>query len=238
VEKEFNISVEEWKYPLIHKADFPEDVPRYPNLWFYVSEDRAATYGEAVRIVEKILRKYGLEEMTRNPQLEGCDRQVSREHLQPYNGFSNPTLNHEHSLHLRCYYKTLRDKLLKLEGDKTYLCWAMATSVHLEPAGKVHYLSFAKEHPDIQNCPICGGEGEFVAVSKIYERIRDPLGLELLLEGKVKGKRIRDVNNWIVKGIRDIGDSDSVNNKIRKIESQPTHIPEINTKKLGWVLIV
>ena len=230
------MSIKGWKYPMIPRIDFPQEMPRYPNLWFYVSKDFAATYDDAVHLVLGIFDKCNMYLVTWRPPLEGADGEAARDHWQPYGGFSNPNLFHEHSLHLRYYLKALKDRLMEVKGDRTYSCWAIATSVHFEPGGSVHYLSL-EEYPELQACPFCGRIDKNVAISDIYEKIRDPLGLELLLEGKIKGKRIKDAFNRISQGIRDISKTED-GKHITKIDFRPGYFSNgINTPKLGCNLI-
>ena len=161
------ITIGGWEYPMIPKVEFPPNMPRYPNVWFYVSQHLAAVYDDAVSNVLGILEKCGLYGVTWRAPSEGADGEVARDHLQPHDGFSTPLLFHEHSLHLRYYLKALRDESPKVRGDRTYLCWAIATSVHFEPAGRAHYLSL-EEYPELQTCPFCGRIAIFVAMGRCH----------------------------------------------------------------------
>ncbi len=225
-----------WEYPMLPKAEFPPDMPRYPNVWFYVSQDLAAAYDDAVSNVLGLLEKCDLYGVTWRAPSEGADGEVSRDHLQPHDGFSTPLLFHEHSLHLRYYLKALRDKPSRVKGDRTYLCWAIATSVHFEPAGRAHYLSL-EEYPELQTCPFCGRIGKGIVIAEIYEKIRDPLGLELLLEGKVRSGRVRDAFNRAAQGIGDLSQGEG-REHIKRIDIGPGNFDEVNTARLGCVLIV
>lgn len=221
---------------MISRAEFPKDMPRYPNVWFYVSKDFVASYDNAVNVVLSLFDKCGLYRVTWRPPFEGADGEAARDHLQPYDGFSNPALFHEHSVHLRYYLKALRDKLLEVKGDRTYSCWAIATSVHFEPGGSVHYLSL-EEYPELQACPFCGSRiDKSVAISDIYEKIRDPLGLEFLMEGKIRGKRIRDAFNRVSSGLIDVSKAKD-GEHIKRIDIGPSDFDEVNTPKLGYILI-
>ncbi|MDO9575269.1 MAG: hypothetical protein Q7J55_01930 [bacterium] len=230
------ISIKGWEYPMISRGGFPQGMPRYPNVWFYISKDFVASYDDAASYVLSLFDKCDMYRVTWRLPLEGADGEAARDHLQPYDGFSNPALFHEHSLHLRYYFKALRNKLLKVKGDRTYLCWAVATSVHFEPSGSVHYLSM-KEYPELQACPFCGKSiNKSVAICDIYEKIRDPLGLELLLEGKIRGKRIKDAFNRVSPGL--INASKAKDGEyIKRIDIGPSDFDEVNTPKLGCVLI-
>jgi len=228
------MSIKGWEYPMISRASFPQEMPRYPNVWFYITKDFIPSYEEAVNYVLSLFDKCDMYRVTWRPPLEGADGEAARDHLQPYDGFSNPALFHEHSLHLRYYLKALRNKLLKVKGDRTYLCWAVATSVHFEPGGSVHYLSM-EEYPELQACPFCGRIDKSVPISDIYEKIRDPLGLELLLEGKIRGKRIKDAFKRFSPGLINASKAkDGV--YIKRIDIEPSDFDEVNTPKIGCVL--
>ena len=229
------ISVGKWRYPVLPRSEFPEAMPRYPNVWFYVGRDRAITYEDAVSTVLTILERCGLYGVTWRAPLEGADGEAARDHLQPYDGFSTPAFFHEHSLHLRYYLKPLRGKLWNVEGDGFHPCWAIAASVHFEPGGRVHYLPL-EEYPELETCPFCGKVDEEVTAAEIYEKVRDPLGLELLLEGKIRGRRIKDAFQREARGIQDLSQTE-LGLHIRKIETKPTELNEMNTPKLGFVLI-
>ncbi|MBL7074081.1 hypothetical protein ISS37_02420 [candidate division KSB1 bacterium] len=230
------IPLEGREYPLIPRVDFPQEMPRYPNVWFYVSKDFAASYDNAVNVVLGLFDKCNMYRVTWRSPLDGADGEVARDHWQPYGGFSNPALFHEHSLHLRYYLKALGDRLFEVKGDRTYSCWAIATSVHFEPGGSVHYLSM-EEYPELQTCPFCGRIDKNVAIGDSYEKIRDPLGLEFLLEGKIRGKKIRDAFNRVSQGIRDIGGTED-RKYVERIDVGPGYFSGgINTPRLGCVLI-
>lgn len=197
------------------------------------------SYDDAVNYVLSLFDKCDMYRVTWRPPLEDADGEAARDHWQPYDGFPKPTLFHEHSLHLRYYLKALRDKLLEVKDNNssTYLCWAVATSVHFEPGGSVHYLSM-EEYPELQACPLCGNSiNKGVAICDIYEKIRDPLGLELLLEGKIRGKRIKDAFNRISQGIKDISMTED-EKYIRRVDTGAGYFSKgINTPRLGCVLI-
>jgi len=228
------VTMGDWKYPILLREKFPPEMPRYPNLWFYVSQDLAAAYDDAVSNVLGILEKCGLYGITWRAPLEGADGEAARDHLAPYDGFSTPLLFHEHSLHLRYYLNALRDKSLKVRGDRTYLCWAIAASVHFEPGGRAHYLSL-EEYPELQTCPFCGRIDESVAIAEIYEKIRDPLGLELILEGRLRGGKARDAFGRTVQGLKDVG-VEGGRLRIRTTDVSGD-FPKINTARLGFVLV-
>ncbi|MGY4706290.1 hypothetical protein ACVNPS_00845 [Candidatus Bipolaricaulota sp. J31] len=225
------ISAGKRRYPVLPKAAFPEAMPRYPNLWFYVERGRASSYEDAVSTVLALLERCGLYEITWRPPLEGADGEMVRDHLQPHDGFSSPALFHEHALHLRYYLEPLREKLWEVRDDKPSLCWAIAASVHFEPSGRVHYLPL-DEYPELMACPFCGPVDEGIPPNEIYERVRDPLGLELLLEGRIRGMRVKDAFRREAHGIRDLDGAELGGMEIEIAESA-----EAATPRLGFVVI-
>ena len=51
---------------------------------------------------------------------------------------------------------------------------------------------FNPSHADVESCPICGRTGEYAALEgNMVEQAHDPLGLELLLTGKIRGEVVR-----------------------------------------------
>ena len=66
--------------------------------------------------------------------------------------------------------------------------------------------------------------------------MRDPLGLELLLEGKIRGGGIRDAFNRVVQGIGDLSQAEG-SERIKRIDIGPGNFDEVNTARLGCVLI-
>lgn len=235
MDKDFTISLGKWSFPLIQQADFPDDMPRYPNAWFYVSQDYAAEYDDAVNVVLGLLEDCGLYEVTWRAPLEGADAETAMDHLQPYAGFDDPGLFHEHSLHLRYYLQALKNRSFEVQGDCIYSCWAIATSVHFEPGGRVHYLS-VDDYPDLRTCPLCGSGDEPVARCEIYEKIYDPLGLELLLQGTIRGRKVRDAFGRNGQGLPHLNGAQA-RECIKRIASKSGDFGAMTVAKLGFVLI-
>ena len=84
-------------------------------------------------------------------------------------------------------------------------------------------------------CPFCGRIDESVAIAEIYEKIRDPLGLELILEGRLRGEKVRDAFGRTVQGLKDVGVEGG---RLRiRITDVSGDFPKINTVRLGFVLV-
>ena len=120
---------------------------------------------------------------------EGCDFEARIEHLQPWSDREHPQLQHAHSFHMRYYYSALAKQ--------------QAAQVELSTAGKQAFYRFAASvhyevehsnpnHADVESCPICGRTGEYERLKgNLVEMVHDPLGLELLLKGTIRGEVVR-----------------------------------------------
>jgi hypothetical protein len=166
-------------------------MPRYPNVWFYVDASLAPSHEAAVKRVTDGLRgTMRLREYFGpfdNP--EGCDFEARIEHLQPWLERSQRAKQHAHSFHMRYYYTALRNhKLERVDvptaaGMKSF--YRFAASVHYEVE---HHNP---NHADVETCPVCGRTGAYAAVKgSLVEMVHDPLGLELLLTGAVRGAAV------------------------------------------------
>ena len=62
--------------------------------------------------------------------------------------------------------------------------------------------------------------------------MRDPLGLELLLEGKIRGRKVKDAFNRVVRGIGDLSQAEG-REHIERIDVGPGNFDEVNTGRLG-----
>jgi hypothetical protein len=174
------------------KTVFDTSMPRYPNVWFYIDASLAPSHKAAVDLVTK-----GLRNALRLPEYyppfdnpEACDFEVRVEHLQPWIERTQRNLQHAHAFHLRYYYSALATKKLdkvKLErGGVTKEFYRLATSVHYE----VEHAN--PHHADVEQCPICGRMGEYREVKgNLVEQVHDPLGLELLLKGTIRGVTVQ-----------------------------------------------
>ncbi len=230
------VTVGNWRYPLIPRNVFPKEMPRYPNVWFFITQRFAPTYKDALKILFQLFDLCLLYRVNWRAPFEGADGEAARDHWQPYANFPNPILAHEHSMHLRYFSTPLRNTLFTVVGDDSYACWAVALSVHFEPGGYVHYLSMAT-HSELENCPYCGRPDKNIAFDDIYERLRDPLGRELLIEGKIKGQRIKDAFGRESYGLADItNNSDAV--FIKRIDTINGYFSKgMNTPQISYVFI-
>jgi hypothetical protein len=166
------------------------------DAWFYVDSALAPSHDRAVKLITERLRiNLRLPEFFPpfdNP--EGCDHEVRVEHLQPWIDPAQRALQHAHAFHMRYYYSALAE--------------AGAGTVDLHRAGvprkfhrfaaSVHYeVEHANpHHADVENCPICGRIGEYAeAKGHLVENVHDPLGLELLVRGTIRGQPVR-LEDW------------------------------------------
>ena len=179
-------------FVLPSKATFPPEMPRYPNVWFYVDQALVANYQEAVRLVTRAVQDaMRLREIPGpfdNP--EGCDSDFRLEHLQPWETREHRALQHSHAFHLRYYHtaleakQTYKARLKTAAGEKLFL--RLAASVHYE----VEHTN--PNHADVEICPVCGRTGQFGELKgNLVEMVHDPLGLELLLKGTIRGETVR-----------------------------------------------
>ncbi len=217
------------------KAVFSKAMPRYPNAWFYVAEPLAASHSAAVKLVTERLRQamhlpeyYGPFD---NP--EGCDFEVIIEHLQPWIDSVQPDRQHGHAFHMRYYYSALASP----ELSKVRVSIAGRPRVFYRFAASVHYeVEHANpNHADVESCPICGRTGAYAAVrGNLVEQVHDPLGLELLLTGRVRGEVVH-FHDW---ERRAIGSVESLSDALRvSVYSFPGQSGDKNTARIGIVLL-
>ena len=175
------------------KSVFDRAMPRYPNVWFFVDAKLASSYDAAVKFVTD-----GLRETMRlrddlgpfdNP--EGCDFEARLEHLQPWLDRAVPALQHAHAFHMRYYYSALaRQKL----GSVELLMADGAARSFFRFAASVHYEveHFNPNHADVESCPICGRTGTYADLKgNLVEVAHDPLGMELLMNGTIRGEVVK-----------------------------------------------
>lgn len=83
-------------FQLPPKSVFDASMPRYPNAWFYVDVDLAASYEGAIALITGALHPaMQLREFTgelSNP--EGSDLDARLEHLQPWEAAEHRALQH------------------------------------------------------------------------------------------------------------------------------------------------
>ena len=175
------------------KAVFDRTMPRYPNMWFLIDRGLTTSHEAAVKLVTDGLRDtMRLREYFGpfdNP--EGCDFETRLEHLQPWLDRAAPALQHAHAFHMRYYYSALiRQGLatvdVKMSDGRMRSFFRFAASVHYEVE------HFNPNHADVESCPVCGRTGEYAALTgNLVEVAHDPLGLELLMKGTVRGEVVR-----------------------------------------------
>jgi len=185
---------------------FPPDMPRYPNLWFFVDRDLAlrGTPDRALRFLVHILeQQIGLcdtfcEEIG-NPNLinmvnkpgEGSDFQARVGPFHSYINSEDPVQSHRHQVHARFYVSALLHENCLLRSlqvrERNSEFFLIPASVHYEVCTE------SPLHPYADDCPWCGNTGEYaVPIDRSSQdycvKIHDPLGLELLVHGTVRGK--------------------------------------------------
>jgi hypothetical protein len=179
-------------FQLPPKTVFDRSMPRYPNVWFYVDAALAPSYEAAVKLVTGNLRTAMQLREFYGPfdNAEGCDFEVRLEHLQPWEVREHRALQHSHAFHMRYYYSALAKqkldqiKLKTADGERTF--YRFAASAHYE----VEHTN--PNHADVEICPICGRTGEYKDLKgNLVELVHDPLGLELVLTGKIRGETVR-----------------------------------------------
>jgi hypothetical protein len=226
-------SIDDFQLPA--RTAFDRAMPRYPNVWFYIDTALAPSYRDAVKLVTDGLRdSMRLREYFPpfdNP--EGCDFEARLEHLQPWEDRAVRALQHAHAFHMRYYYSALAagrlERLTLKTGENAGTFYRFAASVHYE----VEHSN--PNHADVESCPICGRTGDYVGrAGNLVELVHDPLGLELLLSGTIRGERIRfeDYGQREVGSIASLGDRFTVTSLVF-----PGMSGDRNTLRLGIVII-
>jgi len=193
---------------LPNREMFPKEMPRYPNLWLMLAEELVLLrqYPYALRFWEKLLDdrlelRDSFYDDVRNPNLlrilensgEGSDFQARIGPFQPYEDPRDPANSHRHQLHARFYAAPLSRSgsfamTVPVEG-RPRTCFVLPAGVHYEVATE------EESHPYVDSCPLCGITGEYaLPVDPDSEdyclKIHDPLGIELILRGTVRGERV------------------------------------------------
>ena len=182
-------------FQLPPKTVFDRAMPRYPNVWFYVDRTIASSYRDAVDLVARHVRERMRAREYHGPfdNPEGCDFELRIEHLQPWEPReprAQRALTHAHAFHLRYYYSALAAAGLDAvtietpAGPRRF--YRVAVSVHYE----VEHAN--PLHADVEACPFCGRTGAYGDMKgSLVEQVHDPLGLELLLTGTIRGEAVR-----------------------------------------------
>ena len=226
-------SLDEFQLP--PKTAFDRTMPRYPNVWFLVHTALAPSHRDAVKLVTDGLRdSMRLREYFPpfdNP--EGCDFEGRIEHLQPWEDRTARALQHAHAFHMRYYYSALAanqlEKVTLNTRDLKGTFYRFAASVHYE----VEHSN--PNHADVEACPICGRTGEYRDLQgNLVELVHDPLGLELLLRGTIRDKRVQFEDY----GQREVGSIAALGNRF-KINSLafPGMTGDRNTLRIGVVTL-
>ncbi len=221
----------ECDYQLPPRSIFPGDLPRFPNLWFYVHRELSACYDRAVRLViDGLAKACGLVDDFSRYSAEAADEKGRVQGLQPYDGFEAVEYNHDHDLHIRYYYSELRrrgveEAVLEIDGAPCP-CYRLAASIHYEVAQKHPH------HPYVDPCPICGRTGDYHIPGDPCEVVHDPLGLELILHGAVRGQIARDVQGEAFRPVRCLDARYRITVRDARAERA-----DVNTAHLGCVLL-
>jgi hypothetical protein len=207
--------------------------PRYPNAWLYVSEQIAPTYRDAATFVISILERHiGFEDsLPPTGNLECADAQRRVHHIQPVTGLPDPARNHYHDLHIRYYFRHLPRReqhhaIVQVDG-KSYACWRLPTSVHYEPESE------SPHHPYVDECPICGVFSPYDLPGDRCEVCHDPMGLELLFFGTVRGETVLRADGLPVGGLKDLATHYAVRLSIHEPSA-----PYMNTLRIGIAMFL
>ena len=208
--------------------------PSYPNVWFYVDERLARSHRDSVEFVTRWLADHcGLvDDFVRPKPHEGSDAQARLGGLQPWHGASDPSRNHAHDLHIRYYYVALRQTQRERAvmspgpGGDARTCYRFAGSVHYEVEDE-HPL-----HPYVDECPYCGRSGDYRERTDLFAGVHEPLGLELLLHGTIRGTPVSRGDGRPVKGMLGIRETHTVTVH----EFLPTR-SDVNVERLAVVQI-
>jgi hypothetical protein len=217
------------------KSTFDPAMPRYPNVWFYLDTSLAPSYAAAVKLVTENLRRAMHLREFYGPfsNSEGCDFEVRLEHLQPWQVREHRSLQHSHAFHMRYYYSALESH--KLERVKVKAAGVEGTFFRFAASAHYEVEHTNPNHADVEICPICGRTGEYSHwEGNLVELVHDPLGLELVLTGKIRGETIRfeDWEQHEVGGIEGLQKKFSVQKFVF-----PGRAGDRNTLRIGIVVL-
>jgi hypothetical protein len=178
-------------FQLPAKTVFDKAMPRYPNVWFYVDASLVSSYDAAVRLVADEIGGPMRMRESHGPfsNGEGCDFEVGIEHLQPWQAAEHRPLQHAHAFHMRYYHSALAaahlDQVSLPTDYGARRFYRIAASAHYE----VEHTN--PNHADVEICPYCGRTGAYEQLTgSLVEKVHDPLGLELLFDGTIRGRAI------------------------------------------------
>ncbi|MBN2553815.1 MAG: hypothetical protein JXB06_13645, partial [Spirochaetales bacterium] len=141
---------------------------------------------------------------------EGSDFQTRLGPVQRYVSEDHPERSHWHQGHARFYCSPLLEAGMQISeissGGQNREFFLFPASVHYEVATEEPL------HPYEDSCPFCGITGKYAVPvdpdSQDYcLKIHDPLGLELLLHGTIRGRRVSLQNGSTVPSLSDLQDS-------------------------------
>jgi hypothetical protein len=123
------------------------------------------------------------------------------EHLDSWSAVEG--LRHAHALHIRFFWTRLESESAQRVqlsiGPDTGFFWRVAASVHYE-VEHAHPL-----HADVEVCPYCGRTGEYAGANgSLVELVHDPLGIELILFGRVRGRAVITQKGARFSGLNDL----------------------------------
>ena len=113
------------------------------------------------------------------------------------------------------------------EYDRMRAFWQAALHYEVEHSNP--------NHADVEACPICGRTGDYAGrAGNLVELVHDPLGLELVLSGTIRGQRVRfeDYGQREVGSIAGLGDKYTVTSHVF-----PGLTGDRNTLRVGVVVI-
>ena len=101
-------------------------------------------------------------------------------------------------------------------------------------AGSVHYEVEDEHplHPDVHECPYCGRTGMYSGAEDLFAGVHEPLGLELLLYGTIRGNRVRAIVERPVAGLSALEETHTI--EIHRL--RPSR-PDMNITDLSVVAI-
>jgi hypothetical protein len=206
--------------------------PQYPNAWFHVHERLAASQKEAVAwLTGWLAARVGLvDDFGRYKPPEASDGQARLAHLQPWTDVADPARSHAHDLHIRYYHVALRQQ----SQDRVELVAFGSRAGYYRFAASVHYEVEDEHprHPYIDECGLCGRTGSYRDAADLFSDVHEPLGLELLLEGTVRGQRVLRPDGRPVTGLAALGQDHAL-----EVHRLAPSRPDQNVVELAWVAI-
>ena len=233
---------------------FPREMPRYPNLWFLVHPALLPRpeYLHAVRLLVHLtethldLRDTFLQDVE-NPNVrqllgrpgEGADWQARIGPLQPYENPQRPKESHAHQVHARFYVRAMA-------ADPAYRRIPAPASgpgggeAHFALAASVHYEVATEDplHPYADSCPLCGITGAYaVSVDRASQdyclKIHDPLGLEFLLHGRIRGRDVPGPDGKRIPAVVDLAALAGLSVGIQEVPESPLSPSPLAVVTLG-----